>query len=387
MRIVDTFNEHRNPTYFSPGKANLSGQEIAEYTLDRCSPVWYDEKMDLLPKGLAAITESPNSTPNEKAVAELGMRFDNMEDPMIRGRVHDRKFELCDAQTIVMENIASGTTGPVGSVLAQIALETGYESSYTTSSKVFHEEGFNSIAQAPDVSDMDKNIAELGSKLNSYFDHRGNSEASGVIFKKIISEPDEPVVNVIAGLAVDVEDEFYDAEKSTEFLDDAFNIIGHSSAATPEEKMLARMRFDVEDMFTNAEEIRENKLEIMNTLKEEQTPIERRDAVRSLDREFEKQLATNDKMSKKANDKMSKKAMEQYIEKDEDTVDVTEDMDQKQEQLPLDTEGKVMIGDTLVSKRKQGPPPPEIGLFQIKKEYQVNQEGNRNGNIQLSSWF
>jgi hypothetical protein len=58
---------------------------------------------------------------------------------------------------------------------------------------------------------------------------------------------------------------------------------------------------------------------------------------------------------------LSRKDMENFLE--------PEEKNETKKPEPTEKDGKVKVGDTWVSKRKQGPPPSEIGLFQIKNNH------------------
>jgi hypothetical protein len=59
---------------------------------------------------------------------------------------------------------------------------------------------------------------------------------------------------------------------------------------------------------------------------------------------------------------LSKTEMEEFLGGSDESEETT------QASIPSETDDRVNLGDTWVSKRKKAPPPPEIGLFQLKPE-------------------
>jgi hypothetical protein len=336
MKISQKINERARESYFSPSIKNQDAKEIAQYTLDRVdnAEVYYN-KSTLIEKGHKAILETDKISPEEKAVAELGQQFSE------NSRLYETWIPVY-YQKPVMAAIAGGVPGSIGAALAHATTTTACSGLKKSNVNWVLQQGYEKIMNDPETSDKDKRLSAFGHSLTKTQTLSISSiNANLKVLKAIRNQTEKPLTNTIAELSLNYKhrQKVGDVGKA---LDTGFKAIWQNPDATNEEKTLARMGFDAGANAQNKFIAVGEKVEIMKVLEKETTPEEKREAIEALKSEEEKEL-------------------EKFInEAQDESSDIAEN---KLDKILSQDDDKVKIGGTLVSKRKNGPPPMEAWLL------------------------
>jgi hypothetical protein len=378
------------------------GEFIVKTALDAAAEARKDTtKKSILLQGFQAIMAHPDTTQEEKKTAEIGYDFSYCR---LNGT------GLLNVQKDLMNRVTGGINEPIGEFIANTAFDAAEKARNDQTKRVFMRQGFEAITNHPDTTKEQKVIAELGNELYDYYEESVKIDED--LMNKIINGIDEPIAEFFIDTATAANTGRCTPKQSEDNFKQGFKAIIDHPDTTHKEKTLAifykacgdnlyKADMDkirplvVDKMFSESKEpinqsvanisidayeeaARENSWSVAQHILEagfeaiKENPVADAGEIELADKGI-RRLKGSDGEDTKAikaarelmesiydHEELLKTEMEDYLGDDNNSAG------QHQEQLPGDTDDRVRIGDTFVSKRKQGPPPMEIGLFRLK---------------------
>lgn len=217
------------------------GSVLANVTLNAYnsgSIEWKDARK-ILREGLEEIASNPNTSPDEKAMANMGLDFGN--DYMY----NDQAARI---QGEVVKTLINQPTGPVAQVFAKTALNAYNSGSmgWEEARKIMRE-GFDAIIKNPGTSDDEKVIARMG--LDFGDDYMYNDQSARIqaeAMKAIANPPPGTMAQVLAKTSINA----YNSgsmqwEAARKIMKEGFQAILNNPKSSDTDKTLAQMGIDV----------------------------------------------------------------------------------------------------------------------------------------------
>jgi hypothetical protein len=328
------------------GVTGSKGEIIAEITTQAASNA-SDGKTtrSVIFTGLDEIEKNPGTSTQDKELAKLGKAF---------GDGVSNDWDAVKIRKPVIDAIQSGVKGSKGEIIAEITTQAASNASdgKTTRSVIY--KGLDEIEKNPGTSTQEKELAKLGKAFGDGVSNDWDAvRIRKPVINKIADQPQETPTQSIADVSIEAYDNSGNWETGRYVLRKGFEAVLNNPDATPEEQDLAHEGISAGNGNIGQQQAATDRLDIMKSLqKEAQNP--------------------GRKTGQPGN--MTKQEMEEFLEEVEekeekeetDEVDVAVEQQsatqqkEEQESLPVETEDKINLGDTWVSKRKQAPPPPEL---------------------------
>ncbi len=140
------------------------------------APIVADRFLDAT---LRSIRDSSQITEHEKAVAQMGLAMGNGPDLSWQNSTR--------ALHTVTSAIASSVAGPLGSVLAQVALKAFEQADRWSDADHFAGEGLQTLARSPEVGSVHREIAQ--NALNATrqdLPHRASAKSRAQVLREIV---------------------------------------------------------------------------------------------------------------------------------------------------------------------------------------------------------
>jgi hypothetical protein len=285
-----------------------TGEFIVDMTLevaDKTSDT--ESKVKIMKKGLEEIQSNPDATEDQKEVAKLALKFDELGESC--------KDDL-RVQKVFMDRITDEITVPMGEFIAETTLEAADKTSDTKSKVKILKKGLKEIETNRDTTQDEKEVAKLALKFDDLGKtYKDDLRVQKMFMDRITDEITVPIGEFIVETTLEAADKTKSDISKSRILNKGFKEIKSHPDTTEIELAQKGIETLIHDSDIEAAQ------KLMKTICEQE--------------------------------KFIRIEMEDFLKDDKDSAD--------QEQLPQQIDDKVKVGDNYISLRKQGPPPAEIG--------------------------
>lgn len=216
----------QGPVTYTP-----TGQALARAAKGSYGNKTWENAREIMRDSFESIAQSPNTSPSEKAIADLGLRVG------AHTMTHDN---AASARYSVMQTIAGGVPGPIGAVLAQSAV-SAYGGKQWDSARAISLDGLQTVLKySPDPGD--KALAQLGVDFGSHqMTHQNAATARLEVLRTIAAgSEDEMIGQVLARTTLSAFGEkTWDAARAISR--DGLKAIAKNETTSPQEKALASL--------------------------------------------------------------------------------------------------------------------------------------------------
>ncbi|MHC9542670.1 MAG: hypothetical protein AB9903_24435 [Vulcanimicrobiota bacterium] len=217
------------------------GSVLAKATLNsyNSGTIEWKDARKILKKGLETIASNPNTSNDEKAMANMGLDFGN--DYMYND-------QAARAQSIVVKTLVDPPSGPIAQVLAKTTLNS-YNSGtiqWKDARKII-KEGLEAIIKNPGTSEDEKAIARMGIDFGDDYMHIDQAaRIRAAVVKEIAEPPSGTMAQVLAKTTLKA----YDSgtmqwKEARKIMREGFQAIVNNPKSSDTDKTLAQMGIDV----------------------------------------------------------------------------------------------------------------------------------------------
>ena len=197
-------------------------------------------------EGYNAIIANPKTTKEEKDVARLG------------NEIASHSLDIQEHNRLgfpVIRAISNSISGPIGTVLAKVALDAADNTDKATSANKAIWEGYNAIVANPDTTEDEKAVARLGNAIAGHsLDIQEHNRLGFPIIRALSGTISGPIGHVLAKVSYDAANNTKYAKSANQALWEGFEAIAKNPNSTDLEKTLAQEGIDFSHQYMDVQE-------------------------------------------------------------------------------------------------------------------------------------